>query len=147
MRRYVARRLRGDIDDVVEDVFVTAWQRRTKIPLNRDEQLVWLYATGRRKIANLIRLRGRRDRFHSSIERVVPTETTEDGAAVAVTIVHTALAKMKMPQREILLLKEWDGLTLDQVAGVLEISPSAAGKRLAAARAEFRRHCESRLAS
>jgi RNA polymerase sigma-70 factor, ECF subfamily len=147
VQRYVIRRIQGDVDDVVESVFVTAWQRADKIPQVHDDQLVWLYAIARRKIANLVRLRRRRDRFNFSTDyrSDVDYADTERGATEAVAIVHAALARMSPSKREILLLIEWDGLSVDQAARILDISPSAAGKRLWAARSTFRSLCEGHI--
>lgn len=147
VQRYVIRRLQGDVDDVVESVFVTAWQRADKIPPVHDDQLVWLYAIARRKIANLVRLRRRRDRFNinEDYHGGIDYADSDGGAAEAVAIVHTALARMSPSKREILLLIEWDGLSVEQAARILDITPSAAGKRLWAARSTFRKLCEGQV--
>lgn len=141
--RYVVRRLRGDVDDVVEDVFVTAWNKRAEMPTDRDDQLVWLYAVARRTIANTVRLRRRRERFNKSLEPLTTHDRSD--AALSVTIVHAALAKMNDKERDLLLMIEWDGLTVAQAAQVADITESAAGKRLATARENFRKLCDQRI--
>lgn len=143
--RYVIRRLRGDVEDVVEDVFVTAWNKRSEMPTDRDDQLIWLYAIARRTIANTVRLRRRRERFNRSLEPLVNDDRSD--AALSVTIVHAALAKMNDKERDLLLMVEWDGLTVAQAARVAEITESAAGKRLATARENFRKLCDQRMSS
>jgi RNA polymerase sigma-70 factor (ECF subfamily) len=145
--RYVVRRVRGDVEDIVEDVYVTAWNKRSDMPADADDRLVWLYAIARRTIANSVRLRRRRERFNKSLEPLATPESGSSEAALAVTIVHAALAKMDDKERDILLMVEWDGLTVAQAARVADISDSAAGKRLASARENFRRLCDSRLTS
>lgn len=135
--RFVARRLRSDMDDVVEEVFVTAWRKRDLIPSATSDQIVWLYAIARRVIANKVRWRARLDRFNRSQERLIEESTNGDSENVTSLLVHSALRRMRPQDREVLLLVEWDGCTIDQTAHVLGITSSAAGKRIGAARTAF----------
>lgn len=135
--RYVSRRLRSDIDDIVEEVFVTAWRKRALIPLVASEQIVWLYAMARRVIANKVRWRVRLDRFSRAHEPLVVESMNRDSQSVTSLLVHSALRRMRPQDREVLLLIEWDGCTIDEAAKILGITPSAAGKRIAAARNAF----------
>ena len=135
--RYVARRLRWDIDDVVEEAFVTAWRKRALIPPATSDQIVWLYAIARRVIANKVRWRARLDRFNRSQERLIEESTNGDSENVTSLLVNSALRRMRPQDREVLLLVEWDGCTIDQAASVLEITSSAAGKRIGTARIAF----------
>ena len=139
--KYVFRRLRTDVDDVVEDTFVTAWRRRSSTPSNPDEHLLWLYGIARRLIANRVRLHSRRGRFVREMEPISHTASSTEDAAVASVMVHAALGRMKHNDREILLLVEWDGLSVDQSARVLGINSTTATKRLAAARQQFKQLC------
>ncbi len=147
VRRYVVRRVRGDADDVIESVFITAWEKDVMRPVDHDEELVWLYAIARRKIANLVRLKKRRDRFAITQDVETAADVTTAGDSDVAEIVRSALGRLSASKREILLLVEWDGLSVDQAARILDISPSAAGKRLWAARSAFRTLCEGRLDS
>ncbi|MDN5772092.1 MAG: hypothetical protein L0I76_27150 [Pseudonocardia sp.] len=50
--RYVRRRLAtADVEDVVGEVFTIAWRRRNDVPAG-NAQLLWLYGTARRVLAN-----------------------------------------------------------------------------------------------
>ena len=147
VRRYVVRRVRGEADDVVESVFVTAWEKDAMRPVDHDEELVWLYAIARRKIANLVRLKRRRDRFATTQDVASAADAATVADSDVAEIVRSALGRLSASKREILLLVEWDGLSVDQAARILDISPSAAGKRLWAARSAFRTLCEGRLDS
>lgn len=139
--KYVFRRLKEDVDDVVEETYITAWRRRKDIPEDSDECQLWLFGIARRLMANRFRLRSHRSRFVRQMEPLTSNETNTEGAALASVLVHSALGKMRRRDREILLLVEWDGLTVDQSARVLAISPTAATKRLAVAREQFKTLC------
>lgn len=132
---YVRRRVRQDVDDLVEEVFLTAWKRRDSIPLNSDDQLLWLYATARRVIANKLRWRARLDRFNRASTPLVISAV--GSAEIAHRSVHLALERMRLADRELLLLIEWDGLSVSAAAAVLGITPSATNKRLQSARESF----------
>lgn len=141
VKRYVTRRMQGDVDDVVDEVFLTAWRRRDKMPVVEDELLMWLYGIARRVTANKVRWHRRRERFQKSIEPLTSGSNSGESTSIDSMVVHAALAKLKPADREILMLVEWEGLTVRQSAEVLEVTESAAGKRLAAAREAFRRCC------
>ena len=135
--RYVTRRLRWDIDDVVEEAFVTAWRKRALIPQATSDQIVWLYAIARRVIANKVRWRARLDLFNRAHEPLIVTSTNGDNEGLTALLVHSALRRMRPQDREVLLLVEWDGCSIDEAASVLGITSSAAGKRIGAARIAF----------
>ena len=135
--RYVARRLRSDIDDIVGEAFVTAWRKRDLIPPAKADQIVWLYAIARRIIANKVRWRTRLDLFNRAQEPLIVTSTNGDSEGLTNLLVHSALRRMRPQDREVLLLVEWDGCTLDEAATILEITSSAAGKRISVARSSF----------
>ena len=135
--RYVTRRLRWDIDDVVEEAFVTAWRKRALIPQAASDQIVWLYAIARRVIANKVRWRTRLDLFNRAHEPLIVTSTNGDSEGLTALLVHSAIRRMRPQDREVLLLVEWDGCSIDEAASVLGITSSAAGKRIGAARIAF----------
>ena len=62
--KYVNRRIAWDAEDVVNDIYVIAWKRKASMPTTPDEQILWLYAIGRRVIANKIRWKTRLDSFN-----------------------------------------------------------------------------------
>lgn len=139
--RYVIRRFRGDVHDVVSDVFAIAWQKRSTLPDDRIQRRAWLFATARRVIANRVRWRKRLDRFSTMIEPLVESETTLDDDNRFV--VHQALGNLREQDRELLMLTEWDGLSIAETARVLSIPETTVSSRLRAARSAFRRVYET----
>ena len=133
--RYVSRRISWDVDDVVDDIYTTAWRRKADLPANQDEALLWLYAVGRRVIANKVRWKARSDRFKTLNTPLVSAGISNHGPQD--NWVHEALVEMPTSQREALMLVEWDGLSVTDAAKVVGIPETTLTKRLHSARATF----------
>jgi len=48
--QYVFRRISFDVEDVVDDIYTTAWRKRDDIPTDDEEALLWLYAIGAKSL-------------------------------------------------------------------------------------------------
>jgi RNA polymerase sigma-70 factor (ECF subfamily) len=135
IRRYCLRRLPlSDANEAVSDVFLVAWRRRTAIP---EESLPWLYGVAKNVVRNVDRQRRRSIRVaaRASVEPSYPVP----GADVVVVRnedddrLMTALSSLGTQDREILMLRAWEGMTAAQIAAVNGISVSAAEKRFSRA--------------
>lgn len=135
IHRYVARRYSGDIDDVVDEVFLIAWTKRSQAP--EAEAQAWLYAVARRVIANKVRWQARLDRF--SLLAGPLASSHAPGAGERDTAVHEALSALREADRELLLLMEWEGLSAEGAAAALGLPVTTVTKRLRSARESFRR--------
>jgi RNA polymerase sigma factor (sigma-70 family) len=136
----------SDAQDAVADVFLTAWRRLDQLP-EGDAARVWLYATARRVIANQRRSNRRRVALQerlaleaASVPHEPPASDREE------TLVRAALRRLAPPDREVLLLAEWEGLSAAQIAGVLGCLAVTARGRLHRARRRFRAAFEDLLA-
>lgn len=136
LQAYVSRRMFGDTSEVVDEIFLTAWRRRADMPQEEDAQMMWLYAVGRRTIANHLRFRARLDLFSRTTSALHETSTSNTSSETSI-LVHECLRQLRKIDREILLLVEWDDLTIHQAATVLQITEAAATKRLKSARDAF----------
>ncbi|CAB4612919.1 unannotated protein [freshwater metagenome] len=136
MQKYVARRVFGDSSEIVDEIFLTAWRRRDDIPDGPDAQMMWLYATGRRTIANTLRWRARLDLFNRTTSALAENAASNNSSETTI-LVHDCLSRLRKNDREILLLIEWDDLSISEAAKVLEITEAAATKRLKQARDSF----------
>ena len=134
--KYVSRRILGDSSDTVNEIFLTAWRRREDMPQDEEEQLMWLYAIGRRTIANTLRWRARLDRFNRSTNALAETSNVNNSSETTV-VVHDCLSKLKKNDREILILVEWDECNVQEAAKILGITEAATTKRLKHARDSF----------
>jgi RNA polymerase sigma factor (sigma-70 family) len=129
--RYGLRRL-GDIaaaEELAQEVFLVAWRRRWEVPSGRT--LPWLYAVGRRLLAN-----------HWRAERAappalelgeVPSADRHDGVARLLDV-RAALARLSGDDQEILRLVGWEQLSVREAALVLGCGAATAKVRLHRAR-------------
>jgi RNA polymerase sigma-70 factor (ECF subfamily) len=127
--RYVRRRVGDDLaPDVTMDAFAVAWRRRDDL-LSADVPLAWLYGVARRCVANARRSRSR-SRALADRAAAMATDAVPDGSAEVVD----ALSRLGDADREVLMLSAWEGLSGEEMAVVLDITPGAARKRLSRAR-------------
>ena len=137
---YVMRRARtrDDVEDIVSEVFTTAWRRLDDLP---DAALPWIFGVARRTLANHYRTSDRKQRLQDRVEH---EPTTDPGDFDAV---HEALDRLREDDREILTLNAWDDLESPEIAVVLSISASTAAVRLHRAKKRFAKELEKTLKS
>ena len=120
--------------DVVSEVFVAAWRRSDALP---DDALPWLLVTARNVIANQVRSLTRQQRLArhlAGVERAAGSSGADPAERAALV---EAFARLRLDDREALLLVGWDGLTPTAAAQVLGCSPGAFTARLHRARRRF----------
>lgn len=142
---YVRRRVNdgSDADDVTAEVFSVAWRRRGELPVP-DERRLWLFGVAQNVVRNHHRSVFRQLRLAGRLAGLAET----NGAGIDLverniierdeTLWH-ALAKLSDPDRELLLMRAWDGLGTSEIAVILECTPNAASVRLTKARAKLQR--------
>lgn len=133
--QFVFRRISFDVEDVVDEIYTTAWRKRGDLPNRHNEALLWLYAVGRKVIANKVRWKTRLNRFNNLNNPLVAAEARHRSQRD--NWVQEALISMPDIQREALMLVEWDGLSISEAAIVLGIPGTTLTKRLHSARAVF----------
>jgi RNA polymerase sigma-70 factor, ECF subfamily len=125
----------GEVDDAVAEVFLVAWRRLEDVPRGEAAR-AWLYATARWVIANQARSAVRRTRLQEKLNAQPELAHPIDDPFVA--RVENALAALDPPDREILLLAEWEGFAPDEIAKVLRRPAVTVRGRLHRARRRFR---------
>ena len=129
---FVWRRCAEDIDDVVQQVFMTAWRRLDDVP---DEPRAWLLTVARNTLLNQRRAARRRKALAVRVSSAVDVTADHDSPT---DNDHSKLcqawAELSDPEREILALTAWDGLTTAETAQVLGIARPACAMRLTRAR-------------
>lgn len=138
VRAYVGRRIDpSDVDDVLGDVWLTAWRRRCELPAR---PLPWLLGTARKTLANH---RRRHSRLRALLERAAGTTALYvEEVRIPDGLLAQALGRLSIKDREALLLTAWDGLNTDEAASVMECSSSAFNTRLHRARKRLRRELD-----
>jgi RNA polymerase sigma-70 factor (ECF subfamily) len=138
-------RTHADAEDAVSEVFLTLWRRLDHVGQGSTVR-AWLYATARRVTANQLRASRRRlgllDRL--AAQPAPPPEFMScDADGPATDRVHAALSRLRKPDREVLLLAEWEGLSPSEIATVTGCSATSARGRLFRARRRFRETYET----
>lgn len=137
---YVLRRIRQreDAAEVVAETFATLWRRFDSCP-EGDELRPWLFGVARRVAANQRRGARRRTALgerlaacvdHDAFELLGPADDTSELAR--------AFAGLSEPDRELLSLVAWEGLTRDELAIALGTSRAVVRLRLHRARKRLR---------
>ena len=137
VRRFCLRRLpAADVNDAVSEVYLVAWRRFDEVPSDR-EPLPWLYGVARNVVRHVDRSNRRRHRLAAKVLRQ-PTITAPSADVVVVRRAEDeeslrALSELSETDREVVLLRAWEGLSAPEIAAALGISRSAAEKRLSRA--------------
>ena len=138
VRRYVARRHRGhDVEDLVAEVFTTAWQKIAEIPQNFE--LPWLYRTAWFTLANAHR---KAMDFPTDIDISGVQEDIADEVIANEQLLYCWNA-LEPKDREVLRLSAWEGLSGREMAQVLGIGEGGASAALSRARQHLRQAWDS----
>ncbi|MCG5467040.1 RNA polymerase sigma factor [Micromonospora sp. MED01] len=145
VRAFCARRTGSSdaADDVVSIVFLEAWRRRGEVELVDGNALPWLYGIARRTMQHRWRtaLRHRR-----ALERLTPAPVTPDHADEVVgrldderhlARLAAALERLRPPERDVLLLCVWQGLSYAEAAVALGVPVGTVRSRLSRARSRL----------
>jgi RNA polymerase sigma-70 factor (ECF subfamily) len=133
---YAARRIgREFADDVVGDVFLVAWRRRSEQPR---KELPWLYGVARRVLADRYRSETRRARLIERAGNQPRRVALVEDQVVGSMELAAALAELSEIDREAVLLTAWEGLSPGEAAAALDLTAPAFRMRLSRARRRLR---------
>lgn len=141
--RYCLRRLpRHDVDDAVARVFSVAWRKANEMPRG-DATLPWLYRIASYEVSTMQRSHRRRMALKSKLSGLGTPPQPAPEIQVVQRAEHeavlAALAKLNDADREIILLRSYEGLSSDEIAQVLGCSSAAARQRLSRALRRLRK--------
>lgn len=123
--------------DAVDETFLVAWRRLANVP---DDPLPWLMVVARNRISQHFRGARRADAAaFPDAARLSVTVVRDVGEAVTEReIVLRALGRLAEPDREVLILVAWDGLSAGDAATVSGCSLTTFRVRLHRARRRMR---------
>src|SRR6185436_15228060 len=133
-----------DADDAVQEAFLEL-ARRPALPREAGT-LAWLFTVVRNRCRRFLRrARVLRQRLLRSAAEPQLPELTPEQLLTRYQIgelLRAALAKLDQPYRQVLVLRDIDGLSGEQVCTTLELSEAAMKSRLHRARADLRQALE-----
>ena len=125
-------------EDITQDCFLTLWRTPSRYDAGRGPLRSFLLGVARNLVLKRWRAEG----------RLVPIEDDDmvaeqpvdhvAGAEVGATVAH-AIAALPSPQREVLILAEYEELRLEEIAGIVGVEVTAVKARLHRARTNLRR--------
>ena len=133
---YLVRRCdRSDVEELASRVFEIAWRKRTQA--TNGFELAWLYRIAGFVVANHRRAISSEKNFVARFKPLDFAPSPED-IAIADLSLSKAWSKLSPFEREAISLSAFEGLSNQDAARVLEISPNAFTQRLAKARAKLK---------
>jgi len=136
---YVRRRVAPDeADDVVAQIFATAWRRFDRVPPPPQDRL-WLFGVARHAVADHRRSLGRRLRLGARLAQEAVSTAPRGGSSDPWREqVLAAMDALRPADREALRLVLWDDLTHAEAAALLGCSANAFELRYRRARTAVR---------
>jgi RNA polymerase sigma-70 factor (ECF subfamily) len=133
---FVERRIHLAVaDDVVAEVFLTAWRRFDDVPEPLDDARAWLFTAAHNVLRNGQRSRQRQQSLALRILREPDDDAATEADAVAARVdLVRAWHRLSPADQEVLTLTVFEGLRGTQAARVLGISRPAFSLRLLRAR-------------
>jgi RNA polymerase sigma-70 factor (ECF subfamily) len=144
--RYLVRRIgTSGADDLLAQTFLVAFERRASYDRTRPDARPWLFGIA----TNLLRRHQREEirQYRAWARTGVDPVSTESHADQVVDRVDAgawsgelanALASLKPPNRDVLLLFAWGALSYDEIAQALDVPLATVRSRLHRARAAVR---------
>ena len=133
--KFLVRRVaRDEVDDLASEIFEIAWRKRSSF--TQGSELAWLYRIGGYVIANHRRKEAKRGAWLPLLDTDASAPSAESLGIANVSIAQ-AWGALKPAERNILALSAFDGLSVNDLAVALEITPNTASQRLGRARKKF----------
>jgi RNA polymerase sigma-70 factor, ECF subfamily len=131
---FIARRVGEDLaTDIASDVFLTAFERRSRFDTARSDALPWLYGIAANKLRRHRRSEARRLRALAKANPAAEEAPDPQTAAIE-PLVASALLSLQLADREVLLLFTWAELSYEEIAEALTIPVGTVRSRLHRAR-------------
>lgn len=126
----------GEAEDVAQETLVRAYQHLRGFQPGRAKFSTWLFLIARRQCLDLLRKRARRGDESASAAEPATTRTARDeaGEAELGRAIAAALTELPEDQRTALVLAEYEGQSMADIAVIMETSPKSVESRLYRAR-------------
>lgn len=117
---YVLKYLRveADSNDIVQDVFEKLWKNRKKVELEKAKS--WMFTTAHNTLINFA-VKKKRTVYNSD---QLPERGTEEKKFETKQIIDKVLEHLPPVQKSIVLLRDLEGYSYQEIGGMLELSES-----------------------
>ena len=120
--------------DVLQDTFLRVYENRNRLMRTRSFK-AWLFTIARNQCLNHLRRSGRQVALTSAPEAAMGrTPVAEMEKSEQVALVNRFLAQLKPDYREVLILREYQNLSYDEIAAITRSTLPAVKSRLFKAR-------------
>jgi RNA polymerase sigma-70 factor (ECF subfamily) len=109
-----------DAQDIVQDVFEKLWINRKKVEVEKAK--AWMFTTAHNAMVNYVM---KKQRMVLPGDDLIPeTAKTERSSFESSQVVDRAVSILPPVQKSIILLRDLEGYTYEEIGGILELSPS-----------------------
>ncbi|MBT8147018.1 MAG: sigma-70 family RNA polymerase sigma factor [Gammaproteobacteria bacterium] len=136
---YYSLRAREDAEDITQDVFIRLWQHWRKI--DHDRMGAWLMRVAHNSVIDHVRRqKNERQRVDlpDTLEDAVSVEDTELESQEFQRHLETAISELNDPYRSILIMRDIQGLSYQEIEQTLNLSQSQVKVYLHRARRQLR---------
>lgn len=125
----------GAAEEVLQDVFMALVREPERLGAVRDLK-AYLFRAVRNRALNHERKRSRETPTEAEALERIPDPPSADADGIAL---RDAVLALPPEQRDVVVLKAWEGLSFREIAGVLDIPPNTAASRYRYALGHLRR--------
>lgn len=137
---------RAAAEDVTATAFERAYRKRSRFKPDRGGARAWLFGIARNAALDELRRRGRHAELSDDpIDGASGAVQADDERGELRLVVAAALAQLGAPERELIALKFFAGLSNAEIARVLGTSESNAGTKLHRTVTKLREACDGAL--
>lgn len=119
--RFALKLLRNveQAQDCVQECFMKLWDRRTDV--NPDKAKSYLFTTAHHTIIDMARHEKHRLRF---LQQLPPTPSVQPQQPDLQQVLSSLIDKLPEAQRSVLLLRDYEGYSYDEIAQITNLSPA-----------------------
>ncbi len=134
---YLRTKDRDAANDAVQEAFSKAWVHRNSLE-RMDNPVGWMVKTLKNQVLQQFRTESRMETLEDYEDPIQEEPVESQANSHSVKLVFRFLEDLPPKQREVFELREVEGLTYDEIAGYLEISPEQVKVNLHRARKKLR---------
>lgn len=119
--------------DIVQEVFIKFFENHDRLAAD-DQIKVWLFKSARNKCLNYVRDRGKISSIGGDEEEISSLPTSDPDSVDSREIILKLFDNLPIDYTEILVMREWSGLSYEEIAETLDTTISAVKSKLFKAR-------------